>query len=208
MCENHPMTPESPLLLSTSSLTPEDWDLIKDHGWSGERDVHAVMSEDMGQTPLMTVISGYLDNPLPYRPNLPLARRLIEAGANVNAVDHDGCTLLWYCLETQLFSLLMEFGVNIHSRDNRGFTALDENAFRLARMSSHENRHAKAFLANIRTLMRAGIDLSGLDKDGLSSIDKIKGYGFFELAAEMEQSLLSALPAAGPEFAPTPKARL
>ncbi len=66
----------------------------------------------------MATVSGYTRNP-------EVARLLIEKGADVNAQDRDGRTVLMAALRSfELERLLVENGANVNAKDNDGWTVL------------------------------------------------------------------------------------
>lgn len=75
-------------------------------------DVNAVVD---GSTPLIHAAFGR---------NLGVVHLLLRAGANVNAVDHNGQTALMWAVNVSVISALLSAGANVDVRDTNGNTAL------------------------------------------------------------------------------------
>ena len=72
--------------------------------------------DSRGETPLFKAIRNN---------NIKLARRMIEDGANVNALNSKGCNLGFFCSSLDMMKLLIEKGLKYNTKNNKGNTMLE-----------------------------------------------------------------------------------
>lgn len=206
----------------TSIPLPEaDWEWLETRGWRGRRDVLA--RGRFESTAFMWALRCENSDPDPHfypgfgpehvYGSLVVARRLLEAGVDRNAVDCDGQNAFWYAaLTAGGVRFLVEQGVFLPRADPAGRTPLMvmaeawDNSLEQDFPVLHEN--ALAFL-------EAGVDPHQESPDGetLWSIAAGEGPGalaFFQntLVAFERQGLEKATRRPGAEQIPGPRPRL
>jgi ankyrin repeat protein len=107
---------------------------------SGNRARHLDAAEPDGRTPLHRAIDSAADD---------AARRLVEAGADVNEPDRWGNTPLWRAiynapLTMDIASLLLDHGADPNTKNHRDVSPLD-----LARKMADDYREVAQFLPKL-----------------------------------------------------------
>ena len=128
-----------------------------------EAGAHVIATDKDGKTALMRTVNNrrirslyesHEDQPFMERLRSARAKMLIEAGANINAIDHEGRTALMRSLFTEVAKILIEDGADVDAKDNDGRTAL---------MMAETVERAKL-------LIEAGADTDVVDKKGNTAL--------------------------------------
>ncbi|MBR1437053.1 MAG: ankyrin repeat domain-containing protein, partial [Synergistaceae bacterium] len=117
---------------------------------------------DSGKTILMNAVRNHRQNfDVVKDPDYELVKLLLENGANVQAVDERGGTVLMYAAsrsEPEILKLLLDNGAEINAQDESGITAL---------MLAVRSNSSEA----IKLLLDAGAKIAIRDKDGKRAYD-------------------------------------
>jgi ankyrin repeat protein len=112
--------------------------------------------------------------------NLDYCKVLIENSANVNAVNLDGCSALFYSKDLEIFNYLIKSGARIDIKDSFGSTML------------HFTVEMKKLRLYIE-LLKLGIDSGIRNLQGFTALDLImkeykavKGFGELRKRKEIE----------------------
>ncbi|ORB90339.1 ankyrin repeat domain-containing protein [Mycobacterium persicum] len=100
--------------------------------------------------------------------------RLLDAGADVNAIDEQGCTPLHFAAKgesDEVVRLLLDAGADVNARSNRGETPL---------LNAVTNT-TPAKLPIVRLLREHGADPTVIAHDGFSALKYVQRYGKPEL---------------------------
>lgn len=73
-------------------------------------------TDGRGETPIFRAVRNN---------NIELTIRMIEDGANVNALNSKGCNLGFFCSSLNMMKLLIEKGLNFKTKNNKGNTAIE-----------------------------------------------------------------------------------
>ncbi len=87
--------------------------------------VNPDIRDENGMTPLMHAVEGriaFTDDELAISPEA--AATLISEGADVNAVDNAGRSVLMYTSDTKVAQMLIEAGADVNAKDNSGMSVL------------------------------------------------------------------------------------
>ncbi len=121
---------------------------------------------DNGFTPLLIFCAEYYKDITPKL--YAILYELLDAGANINACDHERITPLMHTVQKGclgFLGILIDNGALINAKDNNGRTALYYAVNRWIGVY-HDNRKEI-----IRALRKAGIDCNIADHDGLTAKD-------------------------------------
>lgn len=97
--------------------------------------------------------------------NMNNIKRLIEAGADVNAEDEGGNSPLLYAIwrnSVELTKLLISAGLNVDAKNKSGESLL--------------HRVINSDIRNVHILIKAGADVNAQDNDGNTPLHKIADY--------------------------------
>ena len=97
--------------------------------------------------------------------NINKIKRLIEAGADVNAEDEGGNSPLLYAIwrnSVELTKLLISAGLNVDAKNKSGESLL--------------HRVINSDIRNVHILIKAGADVNAQDNDGNTPLHKIADY--------------------------------
>ena len=126
-------------------------------------------------------------------------QRLIEAGADVQAIEEEGMNLFWYCVDlSTLVPFFMTHGIDPNIQNSRGLSLLHVYA--------HDPSKTLA-------LLRGGVDPELVDMDGLTAMAVAEhqglGAGFASRVAQVQQEFLEhILPPSRQTGSSIPKGRL
>jgi ankyrin repeat protein len=149
-------TPESQLV---SAIANGNLDKVKQLIAKNPNLVNAKLNKD-GDTALSIACD---------KDNLNIVNVLIKAGADVNATDNDGETVLMRVSNVKIVNALIKAGADVNATDNDGNTAVIKNS------------DSKYTLDIINTLIQAGADLEAENKYGNTAlITACQGYYYKE----------------------------
>lgn len=96
---------------------------------------------------------------------LKMIKRVIDAGCNINAVDRNGQTSLFYLVDFysnyDLIQYLIELGADVKVQDNNGNTIL------------HHFLRREPQLDSLKSILALGFDLSLKNKEGYTPVDLV-----------------------------------
>ena len=72
--------------------------------------------DSRGETPIFRAVRNN---------NIELTKRMIEDGANVNALNSKGCNLGFFCSSLNMMKLLIENGLNFKTKNYKGNTLFE-----------------------------------------------------------------------------------
>lgn len=91
-------------------MNEEEYEKEKNNGANLEE------TDSRGETPLFIAVRNN---------NVKLAKRMIEDGANVNALNNKGCNLGFFCSSLNMMKLLIENGLKYNMKNYKGNTILE-----------------------------------------------------------------------------------
>lgn len=91
-------------------MNEEEYEKEKNNGANLEE------TDSRGETPLFIAVRNN---------NVKLAKRMIEDGANVNALNSKGCNLGFFCSSLNMMKLLIENGLKYNMKNYKGNTILE-----------------------------------------------------------------------------------
>jgi ankyrin repeat protein len=124
-----------------------------------------------------TVLSGIISqgNDRGQHQNPEVIRALVQAGADVNARDKNGETVLMYAVmgedvNLEVVKILVQAGADVNARDERGTTVL---------MCANQGIATKEEVLDI--LLKAGADVNARDKDGATILMQVGHDGQIDI---------------------------
>ena len=136
--------------------------------------IHLNVKNNQGQTPLMLIAENDMDH--------VVVKHMVSLGADVNATDHKGNTLLHYMVKKYLASVdsvrevLSIPGVDINAQNDEGETPL------VLLLKSNRNEYARDMAA---CLIAAGADVEKTDNRRNNAMSLLSEKGFTELLSRV-----------------------
>ena len=174
---------------------------------SAKSDDSSYLNPNASDTPeqalLLTLLSNSGTAKTKNNLNLNIIESLLKQGANVNARDNEGNTILHLAVDypslklKELVDLLCQYGADISARNNNDNSALDKLAYKdsiTIRHAVQVQRHVKEFAT---AFIKNGADVNAQDSEDNTVIHKICSQkqtllvGFLNTLAEIDFSILN-----------------
>ncbi len=159
------------VVLLNFTPAPLGADLVGD---SFEGEVVQVDSKPSGWKPIMWAANSG---------DIKEAKKLIKAGADVNAASYEGWSTLMAAADkgrTEMVRFLIDKGADVNTADRNGWTALIAAA-------------NWGYVDIVKMLLKAGADPAARDDGGTSAAELARSKGFDEAAGLIEEAIEKAM---------------